>query len=201
MRRFFQLLSYISNPIFVPTLGTYFYFKITPKYTSPEFESATILPIFILTVIIPIIIILILKNLNLVNSIKMTDLKERRYPMYISILLLLTIVYKVLPSNFTIELHYFFLGLITSLAASLALIYLNFKSSLHLTGLGSLIMYAICLSVHFEKNITLFLSLLILFTGLLASAKLYLKAHSKIELLIGLLIGLISQLLTVEYWL
>ncbi len=201
MRRFSQLLSVIANPIFVPTLGTYLYFKITPKYTTIEFESGNILPIFILTVIIPIIILLILKNLKLVTSINMIDLKERRYPMYISILLLLLVVYKVLPNNFTIELHYFFLGLIASLVASLVLIYVNFKSSLHLTGLGSLIMYTICLSVHFEKNITLFLSLIILLTGLVASAKIYLKSYSKIELLIGLLIGLLSQLLTVKYWL
>lgn len=201
MRRFSQFLSFITNPIFVPTLGTFIYFKVTPKYTSPEFESGNILPIFILTVIIPIIIFLILKNLKLVNSSTMTDLKERRYPMYISTLLLLTVVYKVLPNNFTIELHYFFLGLIASLIATLVLIYANFKSSLHMTGLGSLIMYTICLSVHFEKNITLFLSLLILLTGLVASGKLYLKVHSKIELLIGLLIGLLSQLLIVKYWL
>ncbi len=84
---------------------------------------------------------------------------------------------------------------------SLLLLFLNFKSSLHLMGMGSLFMYLTCLSVHFEINITLALSILILMTGLVASSRLYLKAHSKPELLIGFLVGAISQLLTIKFWL
>jgi membrane-associated phospholipid phosphatase len=201
MRGFLQIISYVLHPIFVPIAGTVIYFQVTPKYTSNEFESGNVLPIFILTVIIPIIAFLILKNLGLVKSAMMPTLKERRYPMYIGILLLLLVVYKVLPNNFTFELHYFFLGLISGTAASLALLYLNFKSSMHLMGMGSLVMYIICLSVHFEINITLALSFMILLTGLAASSRIFLKVHSKVELLIGFSIGVISQLLTVKFWL
>jgi len=134
MRGFLQIISYLLHPIFVPVAGTYVYFQVTPKYTSNEFESGNVLPIFILTVIIPIIVFLILKNLGLVKSVMLPTAKERRYPMYIGILLLLLVVYKVLPNNFTIELHYFFLGLIAAMMSSLVLVYLNFKSSMHLMG-------------------------------------------------------------------
>lgn len=201
MRLFQQSVSYLFHPLFVPIAGTIAYFLITPKYSPIEVQSGNVLPIFILTVIIPIISYFILRNLGIVKSILMPTVKERRYPMYINIILLLMVVYKVIPNNFTAELHFYFLGLIAATAASLLLLFLNFKSSMHLMGMGSLFMYLICLSVHFEINITLALSVMILLTGLVASSRLYLKAHSRAELLIGFLIGVVSQLLTIKYWL
>ncbi len=189
------------HPLFIPIAGTVAYFLITPKYSTVEIQSGNLLPIFILTVIIPTISYLILRNLGMVKTVNLTDLKERRYPLYISILLLLMVVYKVIPNNFTIELHYYFIGLIAATFATLLLLFLNFKSSLHLTGMGSLLMYLICLSVHFEINITLALSLVILITGLVATSRIYLRSHTNAELLIGFSIGILSQLLTVKYWL
>ncbi len=201
MRLFLKAISYLFHPLFIPIAGTVAYFLITPKYSTVESQSGNLLPIFILTVIIPTISYLILRNLGMVKTVNLTDLKERRYPLYISILLLLMVVYKVIPNNFTIELHYYFIGLIAATFATLLLLFLNFKSSLHLTGMGSLLMYLICLSVHFEINITLALSLVILITGLVATSRIYLRSHTNAELLIGFSIGIISQLLTVKYWL
>lgn len=201
MKLFPLIISYIFHPLFIPVAGTIAYFAITPKYTPIEEQIGTILPIFILTVIIPIIAYLILKNVGLIQSVFIPTLKERRYPLYINILLLLMVVYKVIPNNYTAELHYYFFGLIAATMASLLLLFLNFKSSMHLMGMGSLFMYLICLSVHFEINITLALSVLILLTGLVATSRLYLKAHSIAELVIGFFIGLVSQLLTIKFWL
>lgn len=201
MRPFLQAVSYIFHPLFIPVAGTIAYFLITPKYSPIEEQSGNILPIFILTVIIPIIAYLILKNLGLITSVFAPTIKERRYPLYISILLLLMVVYKVIPNNYTAELYYYFSGLIAATMTSLFLLFLNFKSSLHLMGMGSIFMYLTCLSVHFEINITLALSCIILLIGLVASSRLYLKAHTKAELLIGFLIGVVSQLLTIKFWL
>ena len=201
MRPFLQAISYLFHPLFIPVAGTVAYFLITPKYSPIEAQSGNVLPIFILTVIIPIIAYLILKNVGLIHSIFSPTIKERRYPLYIIILLLLMVVYKVIPNNYTAELYYYFLGLIAATMASLSLLFLNFKSSLHLMGMGSIFMYLICLSVHFEINITLALSAVILLTGLVASSRLYLKAHTRAELVIGFLIGAVSQMLTVKFWL
>ena len=181
--------------------GTVSYFLITPKYTPFEVQSGNILPIFILTVIIPIITYFILRNLGVVNTVFMPTVKERRYPLYVHILLLLLIVYKVLPNNYTAELHFYFIGLIAAAMTALLLLFFKLKVSMHLMGMGSLFMFLICLSIHFEINITLAVSLLTLATGLVTTSRLYLKAHSKPEVLIGFFIGLISQLLTVRFWL
>ena len=177
------------------------YFMVTPRYSSLEVQSGNILPIFILTVIIPIIFFLILKNLGIINSIFLPTLKERKYPLYINILILFMILYKVIPNNFVPELFYFFLGLLMAAGATLILLFLKVKTSIHLLGMGSILMFMIGLSIHFEKNITLAISAFTLFTGLVATSRLYMHAHTKAELLVGFFVGVLSQLLILKYWL
>src|SRR5690606_39146686 len=140
MKIFFRAIPYIFNPLFVPIAGTLMYFIITPKYSPLKLQSGNILPIFILTVIIPIICFFILRNLGVVHSVSLSTAKERKYPVLIQSILLLMIILKVIPNNYTIELHYFFLGLFSASLAILLLLFLGFKSSMHLTGMGSLLM-------------------------------------------------------------
>lgn len=200
MRHFLNLISYTFHPLFIPIGGTLLFFRLTP-YSTLEIQSGNILPIFILTVIIPIIFFLILKNLGVISSIFLPTLQERKYPLYISCVLLLMILYKVIPNNYVHELFYFFTGLLTATGAALILLFLRFKTSMHLLGMGSLLMFMIGLSIHFEKNITLGISVFTLLTGLVATSRLYLKAHSRGELLAGFLVGMVSQLIILKYWL
>ncbi|MFX0555509.1 hypothetical protein ACOCEA_01850 [Maribacter sp. CXY002] len=201
MKLFFTIVSYIFHPIFMPIGGTLAYFIITPKYNPLETQSGNILPIFILTVIIPIITFLILKNLGLASTVFMPTLSERKYPLYIHILLLLLVLIKVIPNNYISELYFYFVGLLGAAFASLILLYFKFKASLHVVGVGGLLMFLINLSIHFEINVIIAISLFTLSLGLVASSRSYLKAHSKSELFVGLCIGLLSQLLTVRFWL
>lgn len=200
MKLILRTVSYLFHPLFIPIAGTLAYFRITPKYSPLAVQSGNVLPIFILTVIIPIIFYLILNNIGLVKSVFVPNARERRFPLYINILLFLMILYKVIPNNYTIELFYFFVGLTSAAIASLILLFLNFKSSLHMTGISSLFMYLVCLSVHFEVNITIALSITILAVGLVATSRLYAKAHNGPEIIVGLVIGLFSQLLTIKFW-
>ena len=201
MRIFFQVISYIFHPLFVPLAGTCAYFIVTPKYSPTSLQSANILPISILTIIIPIIAFFILKNIGLVSSIFMPAIKERKYPLYIHIILLLMVVYKVIPNDYTPELHYYFIGLIAAAITTVVLLFFRFKVSMHLMGMGGLFMFLVSLSIHFEINITLAISLLTLAIGLVTTSRIYLKAHSVPELTVGFLIGLLSQLLLIQFWL
>jgi len=196
-----NFISYLLHPLFIPIGGTIAYFLITPKYTPLEIQSASILPIFILTVIIPIVTFFILKNVGLVNSIFLETSTERKYPLYIQASILLLILYKVIPNNYVSELYFYFTGLLGATVACLLLLLFNFKTSLHAVGVSGLLMYLINLSIHFEINLIIAISIFILLTGIVLTARLYLKAHTRIELVIGVFIGLLSQLLTVRFWL
>lgn len=201
MRAFLTIIAYLFHPLFIPFAGTVIYFLVTPKFSPLEMQSGNILPVFILTVIIPIISFLILRNLGLVQSIFLTRRTERTYPLLINLGLLVMVLLKVIPNSYTIELYYFFVGLIAATTASLLALLFRVNCSLHMTGMGSLLMFVLALSVHFETNITLAISLLTLAAGLTATSRLYLKAHGRSEVLIGFFIGFLSQLFTLRYWL
>ena len=200
MRLFLKAVSYIFHPLFIPLAGTLAYFALAP-YSSLEQQSGNILPIFILTVIIPIIFFFILKNLKLINSIFAPTIGERKYPLIISIGLYLMILYKVIPLNYISELYFFFIGLLTACTTILLLLFLRFKTSIHLLGTGSLLFFLIGLSIHFEINITIAIGFITLMSGLISTSRLYLKAHSVAELIVGFLIGGLSQLLLFKFWL
>ena len=201
MKLFLKIISYIFHPLLVPFAGTVIYFIITPKYSPLELQSGNILPIFILTVIIPIISFFILRNLGIVSSVFLPNRTERKYPLMISILLLSMVLLKVIPNNYVVELYFYFVGLIVASFACLLLLFFKLKCSLHLAGMGSVLMFLIALSIHFETNITLAISLWILVTGIVATSRLYLNAHSRVEVLVGLLLGIVSQLMTIKFWL
>lgn len=201
MKLFLKAITYVFHPLFIPIAGALAYFMITPRYTPPEFQSSNILPIFILTIIIPIIAFLILKNVGAISSVFAPEVSERKYLLYIGISLLLMVVYKVIPNNFIIELHFYFIGLIVATFGLIVMLFFNFKTSVHLMGMGSLFTYLVCLSVHFEINITIILSLVILATGLVASSRLYLQSNGRAALIVGFLLGAVSQLMTLKYWL
>ena len=201
MKVFLKIISYVFHPILVPFAGTVIYFVITPKYSPLELQSGNILPIFILTVIIPIISFFILRNLGIVSSVFLPNRSERKYPLMISILLLCMVLLKVIPNNYVLELYYYFIGLIAASFACLLLLFLKLKCSLHLMGMGSLLMFMVALSIHFETNITIALSFWILATGLVATSRLFLNAHSRAEVLVGLLLGVASQLVILRFWL
>jgi hypothetical protein len=201
MRVVLTIVAYLFHPIFIPVGGTIAYFLITPKHTPIEVQGGNILPIFILTVIIPMVTYRILKNIGIVRTISMTTITERKYFIAIQTMLLLMILYKVIPNNYIVELYFYFVGLAGASLTCLMLLFFNVKASLHLVGIGGLLMYLVALSVHFETNIIIAISLFICIIGLVASSRLYLKTHTKPELVIGLCIGLLSQLLTIKYWL
>ncbi|MCL5245695.1 hypothetical protein M4I21_07745 [Cellulophaga sp. 20_2_10] len=201
MKGFSKLASSIFHPLFTPVIGTLCYFKITPQYYTANLFMGNLLPILILTVIVPLVCYIILRSIGALSSFSAPSLEERKYPLYISLGLLLLIVYKVIPNNYSKELFFFFLGLVAATFSTLVLLFMRFKSSMHLMGLGTLTMLLINLSVHFEVNIIFAIATAIICTGIVATSRLYLKANNSAEIIVGFLIGLVSQLITIKYWL
>lgn len=201
MRYFLTLISYLFHPVMVPIAGTAAYFMVTPKYTPTPVQVASLLPVGILTVVIPIICFLILKNFGLVQTAFLAGRTERAYTLIIVLGLYLMVLLKVLPNTHSPELYYYFVGLVAALGAILFAMIFRVRCSLHMVGMGSLLMFLIALSIHFETNVTLAISLLTLFAGLVASSRLYLGAHGRLRVLIGFFIGFLAQLFTVSYWL
>lgn len=200
MRLLGKILTYLLHPLLIPVYGTLFYFQMTPKFHTLEFQSGTVLPVFILTVIIPIVSLLILRNLGMMRTSLLLSAEERIYPILIFVALSLMVLFRVLPNHYTPEIYFFTLGTIAASVACLLVALAGKMVSLHMAGMGSLLVFMIGLSIHFEKNIVVAISLCTLCTGLVASARLYLRAHGRAAVLTGWLIGLVSQLLLLRFW-
>ncbi len=201
MKRLSKLISYIFHPIFIPIMGTLLYYLISPKFTPPEIQKGIVLSVFILTVVIPIIFFFLLKNIGWISSVFVDSVSERKIPIIINIILLFMVIYRVIPRAFSTELYYFFAGLMASLFATLILVLFKYKASMHVMGISGIIVFLLGLSIHFEVNVTIVLSLLVLILGAIASARLFLNAHSGTELVLGIILGALPQLFSFNYWL
>ncbi len=70
---------------------------------------------------------------------------------------------------------------------------LRFKASLHMIGITALTAFTYGLSVYYKLPFVNLFAFCIVCMGLVASSRLYMKAHTYTELIVGLLIGLLPQ--------
>lgn len=201
MHRILKSISYIFHPLIMPLLGVIFYFKVSPKYFPQEIIYAKIISLFILTIVLPILLYFLLKTLERVNSIELETTRERIIPLAINCLIILLVLERVISDNEIVELYYFFLGILISTLSCLILAFLKFKVSIHMVAVSGLFMFFIALSIHFSININGILALMSIITGAIATSRLHLKAHTYKELILGLFVGLIPQLLLISHWL
>ena len=130
-----------------------------------------------------------------------SNVSQRKIPLLLQVLLLSILTFKTFTLQAIPELFYFFLGSIFSSVLALILVFFYQKISLHLLGMSALTVFCVGSSIHFEIREVVFISLLLICNGLVASSRLYLKAHSSKELILGYLIGAIPQIFLLYFWL
>lgn len=182
-------------------IGVLFYFSKAPRYIPLPIIQAKVFALFLLSVILPILLFFLLKTTHRIKSIHLVTAKERIIPLVLFIIILLLILYRVFPSNELIEPHYFIVGVLGSTLACLILAILKFKASIHMIGAGAVLMFFIALSIHFHININASIALMCIVSGAVGTSRLHLNAHSSIELTIGFFVGVIPQIIVMNYWL
>ena len=185
----------------MPLIGLLFYFSKAPRYIPLPIIKAKIFAMILLTVILPILLYYLLKSMKRASSIYLENIKERIIPLMLYIIILLVILFRVFPSNELIEPYFFVLGVLGSTIACLILALLNYKASIHMIAAGGVLMFFIALGIHFNINIIGSIALMFLITGAVASSRLHLKAHNPLELIIGFFVGVIPQIIGLNYWL
>ena len=189
------------HPLFMPLTGVLCYFLTTPRFIEPQFMTAKLIAVIIITVCIPLISFFLLKNLGLIKSIHLADVTERKYPLMIQILLVLLIIKMVFKTYEDFELYYFFTGILFTTLTALFLVFFKVKASLHQMAISGVTLFVIGLSLHFNSNILIGIASFAIINGLVATSRLHTKSHTTPELLIGFFIGAIPQLFLFPYWL
>ncbi len=194
-------ISLIFHPLIMPFIGVLFYFAKSPRFIPEPTIKAKLFSIGILTVILPILLFSLLKTINKINSIHLNTTKERIWPLILNCAIIILILNRVLTQNEIPELYYFFIGILCSTLACLILAILKFKISIHMIGSAGLFMFMIAVGIHFKININGSIAAMCIIMGGIATSRLHLKAHTSAELVIGFFVGLIPQLIMLNYWL
>jgi hypothetical protein len=192
--RFYKFISTILHPIVLPTIVVMLYFLLIPINFTSNQKLIILSLIFLVTYLIPLLILAVFKKLKIIESYQTDSIKERKLP----VTLMVTLFY-VLGNTLNTIANLKDLGLLfyaTSLGLFIVylLFYFKIKASLHLFSVGISIGFFMILSNLYSQPFLVVIILLFLVAGLIASARLNLKAHTTKEIYIGFFTGILSSL-------
>jgi membrane-associated phospholipid phosphatase len=196
--RLSKLISIVFHPAIYPLLGLYFIFEYLPYHYPNKVILLSLVMVFCGTYLIPVLVSLLLYRFGLISSLMMEKASDRRWP-YVAGALCFYLTARLIESaGLAAEAHHYLLGAATVIL--LHLILLPFlKPSAHLGGLGGFLGLFMAVSAKYALNLLPFIGLLILVAGIIASARLKLKAHNGKELLLGFFSGVLIVFATVYY--
>lgn len=201
MKYLIKSASFIFHPLWMPFAGSLYYFLVTPRFFPLPLIQAKLLAVAITTIFIPVVFYFLLKNLGKADSIFLKDVNERRWPLFFYCLLIGLNLFKILNFYNYPSLYYYFVGILFSMIAAFILAWLRVKVSLHMLGLSGIFMFVIALSIFYQLNLIYSIAFLLVALGITATSRLHYKAHSWAELLLGFFIGLIPQIIVLNFWL
>jgi membrane-associated phospholipid phosphatase len=184
----------------MPFIGCLYYFYGIPSYLDSQLILAKLLAVSIITIFLPIVFLFIAKNLKLISDYEISNVKERRLVLMFFILLVLIILNKIIDIYNYRTLFYFFSAILFSGVLALLLSLFRVKISLHALGISGLICFVIGLSSSFQEDLTLSIVSLVMLLGVVGSSRLYLQAHNLTEIVLGILVGAVTQLYFFSYW-
>lgn len=201
MKKILPFFSYLFHPIFIPLLGTLSYIFFNQGYYSSQQYLLLIFQVVIITFFLPLSFFYLLRTFGKVDTIMLSETSQRKIPLLLQIGLTYVLIEKSVTIDRFPELYFFFFAGICSTTIAFLLIYVKFKASIHMIALSALTFFVIGLSLHQQENGILLIAGLFFLTGIVASSRLIMKAHSPNELIVGYVTGMLPQLILWYFWL
>lgn len=191
-RKFALILSVLFHPLLMPTAGMIILLYSGSYFSnfSPSAKRMLILLFSSGTMIMPALMIALIYMRGMTGDLQLTDQKDRTTPLAITLIFYILTFFIYLRIPVYRFMHSFMLASVLSVLVSL-LINFRWKVSLHMVGLGGILAFILIISIFQHINLLPYLILTIFITGLTASSRLYLYAHSPGQVYSGLLIGFI----------
>ena len=178
MRTLSLIISSLFHPTFIPLIGFLLLYSLSgyALYLPKDIFWFSIMVIVQFTILIPIGVVYYLYWRKKISSIELSNRNERPLPLVINL-----VSYAVSFLVFR-YLHYpdlivsFFAVVVVSAAFSM-LVSLYYKLSLHMVAWGSLAGILFAISLRIGIGLHLLLSLVLILTAIIASARLWLNEH------------------------
>lgn len=195
-----KIISTILHPIVLPTIGLLLYLLLIDVNINRQQQLIIFSIIFVATYIIPLLLLLFLKGFGVITSFQLSTIKERKIPLFLMTALFFSLGKMFMALPLVRELGLLFYGTTISLILVYFLFLFKIKSSLHILSLASTISFFLLIDL-FNHRIVLFslISVLFVLTGILAKARLDLKAHTAQEVYIGFCIGFLGPLISFTF--
>jgi hypothetical protein len=185
-----KIISYIIHPIIFGIVATICFFILIPEFLPRDLKLQIIMIVFISTYVIPIVFLLLLKILGNINSFHLSEIKERKYPIFFFVVLNGLLAYRLYLIPKLELLSLFFLASAISLFIVYIFLFFKVKISLHTLALSIFTIFIGVISYHYKIRLIVLISFLLLLTGYIAMARLKLKAHTLYEVYLGYFIGI-----------
>jgi hypothetical protein len=197
LRFFAQSFSYLFHPLFISTYVIGFLIFFHPYAFAgfdPRLKVFRFLTIFVYNTLFPLFAVFLLWRLKLgVDSMQLRTMKERILPYLIAMIFYWWTwhVYANLPDIPPVAIHFLLGAFLGVCGAWICNIY--YKVSMHAIAVGGLTMFFFLFSFRDNYASGLYLSMALLVTGLVCTARFLCSDHTPFQIWSGLFIGLLVQ--------
>ncbi|NCX95861.1 MAG: hypothetical protein EBX41_05530 [Chitinophagia bacterium] len=205
VRLFSNIITYICHPLWLPLLMGYAIIYLFPAMfagISAKDIGYFYINIIITAIFFPIVSILLMKGLGFITSLKLNDSKERIIPLMAIMIFYFWLghVFNHIP-KITVPVLFkaVYLGNFWAIAA-LFLLNIFTKVSMHTTGWGGIVGVFAIAEVALHQSALLPVAVAVVILGVVALSRYLLGAHTKSELVLGVIVGLIAQVAAYAYY-
>jgi hypothetical protein len=181
--------------------ATLFYLYCKGDIFTNQEKYYVLFQILIITILVPILFFMLLRSTGHVKSVMVHETSQRKIPLILQCFLYILLVKRSIVIMRYPELHFFFLGALFSTILALIGSLFKIKASLHMMAISGFTIFVIGLSIHLQTHNPYWTALMVFLTGIVASSRLAMDAHTNKELLIGLALGILPQMLFLYLWL
>jgi hypothetical protein len=191
-----KILSYIFHPLFIPLYLTYFILEIRSYQFAGINEWTKTLKLLLVAItccFMPLVSVLLLRALNFIDSIYLRTQRDRIAPYIISMIFYFSTWYFFKKEHEVPELVSMTLAIFNASVAGF-LLNISMKVSMHAIAMGVMTTFVAILAFHETVNLSLYLSVALLISGIVCTSRLIVSDHRPAEIYIGFIAGVLSQL-------
>lgn len=188
MNKIAQFISIIAHPVLLPTWMFLIFIDSGICRVFNIDTNICLLTVFITTFVMPMIFMFILKKLKVIKSLTMERREDRFIPLIIMVIFLFTIQ-SLFDDITSLGYYNFYINCNIMLCSIVFWINIYWKISLHSVGWGAFVAALFIMStISSTRYLPYFLASIII-SGVVGSARLYLKSHSESQIYIGFAVG------------
>ena len=196
---FAKIISAVFSPFLVPFIAFVILFFFTYlNIMPPAYKLTVLVMVACFTILLPSIGIYLLQRINGWGMHGLTQRENRFLPYGMTMLSYIA----CLLTMYNMHLPQYMCGIIISVLICMTLclaINIKWKISVHTAGCGILVGGLCSFSMLFFFNPSIWLSIFILISGLVASARIIVRQHTLGEVTAGFLVGLICGITGILY--